>query len=139
MKYRSYSSAVLALCGVILMGMGLYFVFLRPSLLPEDLRFMGVSLSTIQITAPTLLIWLRRVFWVLGAFVFTSGLLTLSMALTSFRRQARGGAAVVILAGFTSVVWMTIVNFLIDSDFKWMLLVLPALWGGALLLFWFEK
>ncbi len=50
MKYRSYSSTVLALCGLILMGIGLYFVFLRPPLLPEDLRFMGASLSTIQIT-----------------------------------------------------------------------------------------
>jgi len=98
------------------MGMGLYFVFLRPSLLPEDLRFMGVSLSTIQITAPTLLIWLRRVFWVLGASLFTSGLLTLYLALTSFRTRARGVSGVIALAGLTSVGWMSVVNFLIDSD-----------------------
>jgi hypothetical protein len=135
MKQRSYSSTVLALCGIILMGMGLYFVFLRPPLLPEDLRFMGASLSTIQITVPTLLIWLRRVFWVMGAFLFTSGLLTLYLALTSFRTRARGVSGVIALAGFTSVGWMAVVNFLIDSDFKWFLLALAVLWGCALMLY----
>lgn len=139
MKYRSYSSAVLALCGLILMGMGLYFVFLRPPLLPEDLHFVGTSLSTIQITAPTLLIWLRRVFWVLGAYILTSGLLTLYLALTSFRTRARGISGVITLAGLTSVGWMAVVNFLIDSDFKWLLLALAVLWGCALVLFWLDK
>ena len=139
MKYRSYSSAVLALCGLILMGLGLYFIFLRPSLLPEDLRFMGVSLSTIQITVPTLLIWLRRVFWVLGAYILTSGLLTLYLALTSFRTRARGVSGVIALAGLTSVGWMAVVNFLIDSDFKWFLLALAILWGCALMLYRLDK
>jgi hypothetical protein len=139
MKQRPYSSTVLALCGLILMGMGLYFVFLRPPLLPEDLRFIGISLSTIQIAAPALLIWLRRVFWVMGAWIFTSGLLTLYLALTSFRSRARGASGVITLAGLTSVGWMTVVNFLIDSDYKWFLLVLPILWGCALVLFWLDK
>jgi hypothetical protein len=135
MKYRPFSSAVLALCGLILMGLGLYFVFLRPPLLPEDLRFIGTSLATLQITAPTLLIWLRRVFWVLGAYLFTSGLLTLYLALTSFRTRARGVSGVITLAGLTSVGWMAVVNFLIDSDFKWFLLALAVLWGCALMLY----
>lgn len=30
------------------MGMGLYFALLRPPLLPEDVRFLGVSLPTLQ-------------------------------------------------------------------------------------------
>jgi hypothetical protein len=139
MKLRPYSSTVLALCGSILMGMGLYFVFLRPPLLPEDLRFLGISLSTIWMMAPLLLVWLRRVFWVMGAFLFTCGLLTLYLALTSFRSRARGVAGVIMLAGLISVGWMTIVNFLIDSDFKWLLTSLVVLWGAALVLFWFEK
>jgi hypothetical protein len=121
------------------MGLGLYFVFLRPPLLPEDLRFMGASLSTLQTATPTLLIWLRRVFWVLGAFLFTSGLLTLYLALTSFRTRARGVSGVITLAGLTSVGWMAVVNFLIDSDYKWFLLALAVLWGCALVLFWLDK
>ena len=39
---------VLALSGAILMVLGLYFVFLRPPLLPEDARFMGTSPAAIQ-------------------------------------------------------------------------------------------
>lgn len=139
MKQRPYSSTLLALCGLLLMGLGLYFVFLRPPLLPEDLRFIGASLSTMQGTAPALLLWLRRVFWVMGAALFTSGLLTLYVACTSFRTRARGVAGVITLAGFTSAGWIAVVNFLIDSDFKWFLLVLPVLWGVALVLFWLDK
>src|SRR6266568_939568 len=136
-KHRLYSSSGLALCGLILMGMGLYFVFLRPPLLPEDLRFLGLSLSTVQRMEPLLLIWLRRVFWVMGAFLFTSGLLTAYLALTAFRTRARGIWGIVALAGLSSVGWMTVVNFLIDSDFKWVLLALAGLWASALALFWF--
>ncbi len=139
MKRYPYSSIIVTVCGSILMGIGLYFVFLRPPLLPEDLRFLGVSLSTVQNTVPMLLTWLRRVFWVMGAFIFTSGLLTLYVALTSFRVRAKGVSGVITLIGITSVGWMTGVNFLIDSDFKWVLLALAVLWGSALVLFWFDK
>lgn len=139
MKRLSSSSTVLALCGFILMGMGVYFVFLRPPFLPEDLRFLSASLSTVQKSMPLLLIWLRRVFWVLGGFIFTCGLLTLSLALTSLRQRARGTWGIILLAGLTSVGGMTVVNFLIDSDFKWMLLALAGLWSLALALFWGEK
>ena len=69
----SSSSAFLALSGFILMGLGLYFIFIRPPLLPEDPRFMGTSLDQIQSVIPGLLIWLRRVFWVMGGFMFATG------------------------------------------------------------------
>ena len=58
----SPSSTLLVFNGIILMGLGLYFVFIRPPLLPEDPRFMGTTLAEIQATVPGLLIWLRRVF-----------------------------------------------------------------------------
>lgn len=58
----SPSSTLLVFHGIILMGLGLYFVFIRPPLLPEDPRFMGTTLAEIQATVPGLLIWLRRVF-----------------------------------------------------------------------------
>ena len=45
MKPSPYSAATLALGGIILMGMGAYFVFVRPPLLPEDLRSAAVSMS----------------------------------------------------------------------------------------------
>ena len=139
MKLRPYSSTLLALCGFILMGMGFYFVFLRPPLLPEDIRSLATTLPTIQRTFPHLLLWLHRVFWVMGAFIFTSGVLTLYIARTSFRKRAPGVAGLMTLAGITSLGWMTVVNFLLDSDFAWFLMAVTVLWGLALVLFWWRK
>ena len=101
-----YSSRVLALCGLILIGMGLYFVLLRPALLPEDTRYIGTSLERIRIASPALLDRLRQVFWVMGGYILTTGLLTLYVALTSFRTRAKGVSGIVALAGLASVGWM---------------------------------
>lgn len=137
-RSRPYSAIALAFGGVILMGLGLYFIFLRPPLLPEDPRFMGTSLATIQASVPGLLTWLPRVFWVLGGFMFTTGLLTCYLALSSFQQRGRGAAAIAALAGLTSIGWMAVVNFMIASDFKWMLLAFTFPWALALVLYWIE-
>jgi hypothetical protein len=128
------SSAFLAFGGFILMALGLYFVFIRPPLLPEDPRFMGTTLAEIQATMPGLLIWLRRVFWVMGGFMFTTGLLNTYIAFTAFQQLARGTRFVVALAGLTSIGWMAVVNFVINSDFKWLLLTFNLPWIAALVL-----
>jgi len=130
---------VLALGGIFLMGLGLYFVFLRPPLLPEDPRYMGTSLAAIQASVPGLLVWLRRVFWVMGGYMFATGLLTLYVALTVFRARASGVVLVVALAGLTSIGWMAAVNFLIDSEFKWLILAVALLWPIAIALYWLKK
>jgi len=121
------------------MGLGLYFVFLRPPLLPEDPRYMGTSLAAIQASVPGLLVWLRRVFWVMGGYMFATGLLTLYVALTVFRARASGVVLVVALAGLTSIGWMAAVNFLIDSEFKWLILAVALLWPIAIALYWLKK
>ena len=118
MRLRPYSAMALALGGTILVILGLYFLFLRPPLLPEDLRSMGTSLAQIQVTMPSLLVWLRRVFAVMGGYMFATGLLTLYVAITSFRTRLRGVAVVVALAGLTSIGLMAAVNFIIDSDLQ---------------------
>lgn len=89
--------------GVILCGLGLYFIFIRPPLLPEDPRFMGASLEQIKSTLPGLLIWLQRVFWVMGGFMLATGILTCHVAATSFHNRSRGAAAAVALAGAASI------------------------------------
>ena len=128
------ASATLALGGVILMGMGIYFGFVRPPLLPEDLRYMGASLAQIQTTLPGLELWLLRVFRVLGGYMFATGLLTVYVAATGFRTGGLGVVAVVAVAGLTSIGWMVITNFVIDSDFKWLLLAFTLPWVLALTL-----
>ena len=135
---KPYSSTILVLCGIILMGLGLYFVFLRPPLLTEDPRYMGTSLAEIQATVPGLFNWLQKVFWVMGGYVFTTGLLALYVAITAFRTRASGAVWIVAAAGLTSIGWMAVVNFIIGSDFKWLLFGFALLWGIALLLFWIE-
>ena len=128
------SSILLVAQGIILMGLGLYFVFIRPALLPEDPRFMGTTLAEIQATMPGLLTWLRRVFWVMGGFMFTSGLLITYIAVSAFQQLTRGVRFVITLAGLTSIGWMAVVNFMINSDFKWLLLALNLPWIATLIL-----
>ena len=139
MKFRPYSATVLALGGAILMILGLYFVFLRPPLLPEDPRFMGTSMEQVQMSVPSLLIWLRRVFWVMGGYMFATGLLTIYVALTSFRVRVRGAPVVVAISGLTSIGLMAAVNLLIASDFRWLILSFVVPWALALALYRSER
>ena len=139
MNLKPYSSTLLTVCGIILIGMGLYFALIRPELLPEDIRYMGSSSEQLQSTAPNLLNWLDKVFWVMGGYVFTSGLLTCYISQTAFRERRRGVLSVVGLAGLSSLGLMVMINFLIASDFKWLLLVFAALWLSALGLFLRQK
>ena len=135
MKSRSQlASLSLALGGLILIGLGLYFILLRPALLPEDPRFMGTTLEQIQGAFPGLLLWLPRVFWVLGGYMVSAGILTFYVARTSFRDRIPGAPWVAALSGVTSIGLMVFVNFIIASDFRWLLLSFTAPWFLAL---WF--
>ena len=136
MKRQKYASLAFGLGGILLIGLGLYFMFLRPVLLPEDPRYMGTSLAEIQQTFPGLLLWLRRVFWVMGGFILASGLLTTYIALTGFQQPERGARVLVTLANLVSIGWMAIVNFMIGSDFKWLLLAFNLPWILAFFLSW---
>ena len=68
MTGKPYSSTVLSVCGLVLIGVGAYFIFLRPVLLPEDARYIGASLSEIQENLSGLAVWLQKVFWVMDLF-----------------------------------------------------------------------
>ena len=39
---------LLIACGIWLVALGSYFIFLRPALLPEDTRFMGSSFEQVR-------------------------------------------------------------------------------------------
>lgn len=132
MRTRTHA-VLLSLCGLILAGMGAYFIFLRPPLLPEDLRAIGATPEQLEGVAPGLSIWLRRVFWVMGGYIMSTGVLTLYVATQGRDRLAAGTAT---LAGLTSIGWMVVVNFVIDSDFKWLLLGFALLWAVAAASYW---
>ena len=134
-RYLPNSSTVQFLGGIILVGLGLYFMFLRPPLLPEDPRYMGTSLEEIRSGFPGLLLWLPRVFFVLGGYMTSTGLLTCYLAKTSFRTRVAGVAWIVAVTGLTSMGLMAAVNFIIDSDFKCLLLLFTLPWVVSLWLF----
>ena len=136
MTLRTLATGALALGGMILIGMGLYFVFLRPALLPEDARYMGSTVAQIQDILPQLAPWLRRVFGVLGGYMLATGLLTVHVAFTTFRSARPGATMVVALSGLVSIGGMAVANFAIDSDFKWLLLAFTLPWVVALALSW---
>lgn len=93
---------------------------------------MGTTLEKIQATFPGLLLWLPRVFWVMGGYMVSAGLLTCYLARTSLRSRTPGAAWVAAFSGLMSIGLMTVVNFIIDSDFKWLLLAFTAPWVVAL-------
>ena len=115
-------------CGVWLIGLGFYFIFLRPPLLPEDPRFMGTTLAQIRIAVPGLESWLSRVFAVMGGFMAAAGVLTLFVAAVAMPRRLTGVAWVLALTGALTVALMSATNFALHSDFRWLLLVPALVW-----------
>lgn len=118
---------------------GLYFMFLRPPILPEDLRYMHVTLSNLQSELPGLQTWLKKVFFVMGGYIFTTGLLTTYFSLTSFKRRETGVFGLITFTGMSSLGVMIFINFLIVSDFKWVLLIFALPWVIALIMYRFNK
>lgn len=95
---------------------------------------MGTTLPAIRVSVPGLEPWLEKVFWVMGGYMMGTGILTSTIALTVLPERRRGVFIVVALAGLVSIGWMVAVNFILDSDFKWLLLALSLPWPLALVL-----
>ena len=133
------SSIVLIMAGVTLIGVGVYFILLRPPLLPEDIRYMDLPAAQLDIIRPRLELWLTHVFRVMGGYVLATGVLTVTLAATAFRAHQTGAAIGALIGGSASIGWMAVVNFMIGSDFKLVLLGMALLWVCSLVLFWFER
>jgi hypothetical protein len=133
------SSVVLAGSGVLLIGVGFYFLFLRPTLLPEDIRYMNLTPTELQSIGPRLGSWLTHVFRVMGGYITATGVLVITLAITSFREHRPIAALGAMLGGAASIGWMAVVNFMINSDFKWVLLGMALVWACGLLLFIRER
>lgn len=131
-RTRSVSTWLLGGCGIWLIGLGLYFIFFRPSLLPEDLRYTGATLAQIRSGVPGLEGWLTKVFTVMGGFMMGTGVLTVFVARTALLNRLVGATWVLALTGVLTVGLMSATNFALDSDFKWLLLVPTVLWAVGL-------
>lgn len=124
---------LLAACGLVLVGIGIFFVAFRPPLLPEDLRYMAVPRESLD-AVPGLSRWLEKVFWVLGGYIVATGILTIYLALSGVRDGSTTALVVAGAAGAVSVGLMGAVNLVLRSDFRWPLLGLASLWTAAVLL-----
>ncbi len=126
---------MLIACGVWLIGLGLYFVVLRPPLLPEDPRFMGTTLVQIRAAVPGLEGWLKKVFTVMGGFIAGAGVLTLFVAAVAMPARLKGTSWAIALSGALTVTLMSATNFALHSDFRWLLLVPALVWLAGLVFY----
>ena len=132
------SAILLAISGAVLALVGSYFLLLRPPLLPEDIRYMGLSDTALASVRPPRELWLSQVFRVMGGYILATGVLTVALVATAYcghSRIAFGGAVV---GGAASIGLMAVVNFAIDSDFKWLLFGMASVWASSLVIFWVE-
>jgi hypothetical protein len=104
----------------------------RAPLLAEDVRFLGPSAEGVR-SLPQLALWLHKVFTVTGGFMLASGAFTLNTVLQSRVRANLMELTTLTFAGVTGVGLMCAVNFVIDSDFKWVLSVPATVWLVALI------
>ena len=132
------SGKVFIACGAWLIALGLYFLFLRPALLPEDPKYIGSSLEAIRAAMPGLERWLGHVSNVMGGFMVASGAMTVLVAYRFLARRERGTFAALAAAGAASVALMSVTNFLLHSDFRWLLLLPALLWLAGLLCYLLE-
>lgn len=132
------SALLLTMTGVIVVGIGVYFVLFRPPLLPEDVRYLQLTNADLSALGQRLRDWLGFVFVVLGGFATATGILVITHAATAFRSREPIAVFGAILGGTASIGTMTAVNFAINSDFKWALLGLFALWAASLITYWLE-
>jgi hypothetical protein len=106
-------TAVSALA-LLTIAVGVYMAFLRPPLLPEDLRALGVDSKSLP---PSLLRWLSVVFTTWGAFIAAFGVLLLGISRTLSGARIdllRWATALSILIAFGRFLWS---NLLLHSDF----------------------
>ena len=133
------SGKIFILCGIWLISQGAYFLFLRPALLPEDPRYIGSSLDAIRLAVPGLERWLRHVFNVMGGFMVATGVTTTLVACRLPLQRDLTTFVALLATGAVSVALMSVTNFRLNSNFRW-LLVLPALlWLAGLLCYLRER
>jgi hypothetical protein len=134
-KTQRVATWLLTACGFWLVALGLYFIVLRPPLLPEDTRFMGATLAQVRSAVPRLEGWLHRVFIVMGGFMAGAGVLTLFVVRVAMPLRWMGTSWAIAISGALTVALMSATNFALDYDFKWLLLAPALAWLAALAIF----
>ena len=110
------SSLAVLVLSLLTVALGVYMAVLRPPLLPEDVRFLGVDPSSLP---PSLLRWLSIVFATWGGFITAFGvvLFGVASALRTARTDVlRWASALALMIAFSRFLWS---NLVLRSDFLW--------------------
>jgi len=108
--------ALVIVLGVLTVGTAVFFLTLRPPLLPEDIRHTGIDPSGLP---PAFLDWLRIVFRTWGGFVAGFSIVLLGIGTFMLTGRARWlywatAAGIVVAFGL-----FFISNVILASDFLW--------------------
>jgi|GEM_PF-383682 len=128
--------ALLGAWGMYQVILGVYFIMSRPSFLPEDLRAAATTLEAVRGAAPGIEGWLQLVFLVMGGQMAAVGVLVMGAAFSvaQGRRLTRWQLCVYVATGLLSVVLMSVVNFALVSDSRWLLIAPALLWLSAIMI-----
>jgi hypothetical protein len=124
------SPLLLGTCGTWLILLGAYFVFLRPPLLAEDLRYIAITEIYAGSAVPALASWLKLVFIVLGGFAASTGVALTYLSIWILPRRPKGAGLAVAAVIILGPALMCVVNFALHSTFRWLLLA-PVIVGIA--------
>lgn len=129
------AAALLGVWGFYQLLIGFYFMFIRPSFLPEDLRVSATTLAAVRGAAPGIEAWLQWVFAVMGGQMAALGVVVMGGAfnIVRGRRPGRVALGAYVAAGLLSVTLMSGANFAFGSDFRWFLVAPVALWLAAMI------
>ena len=84
------------------------------------MRYIALPAAQFDAVRPRVELWLSHVFKVMGGYVLATGVLTITLAATSFRPHNWGAAAGALIGGAASIGWMAL------------------LWASSLILFRME-
>lgn len=108
------TGGLLTILGVLAFGTGVYFLGIRPTLLPEDIRFTGIDEATLP---QAFLDWLGIVFRTWGGFITGFAIVITGIGVATFSGDAkwlRYGTAAGILVAFGRFAYS---NVVISGDY----------------------
>lgn len=117
------AGGLLLALGLLTLGTAIYFLAVRPPMLPEDARFTGVEADAVP---PRLADWLSIVFHTWGGFMAGFGILIVGVAgymMTLRPAFLRWGAAVAVVVAFGRFLAS---NIALRSDFLPFIVALAA-------------
>lgn len=133
-KSLRVSSAIFALIGFLTVGFGLFQIFFRSNFifLPEDISFTGVNGGILLSSNPALFSWLTLVMRAWGVFILSTGLFIIFITLIPYRRGERWSWFAFLVSGASSLPIFLLGNFIIKSDFLFVLVSIAILYALAL-------